>query len=113
MQVNSAVNLTFATGLRSMLRHDPDIMMVGEVRDFETAELAIRIALTGHLVFSTVHTNDAAGGATRLLDIGIEPFLIASSVRAFIAQRLVRIICPECKQEDDSYTRELKTQIMQ
>ncbi|MDD5680587.1 MAG: ATPase, T2SS/T4P/T4SS family [Candidatus Omnitrophica bacterium] len=99
IQVHPRIGLTFAQGLRSMLRHDPDIMMVGEVRDFETAEITIRVALTGHLVFSTIHTNDAAGGITRLVDMGIEPFLVASSVECFIAQRLVRVICPSCKKE--------------
>lgn len=99
IQVHPRIGLTFAQGLRSMLRHDPDIMMVGEVRDFETAEITIRVALTGHLVFSTLHTNDAAGGITRLIDMGIEPFLAASSVECFIAQRLVRIVCPACKRE--------------
>ena len=99
VQVYPKIDLTFSQGLRSMLRHDPDIMMVGEVRDYETAEITIRVALTGHLVFSTLHTNDAAGGITRLVDMGIEPFLVASSVNAFIAQRLVRVICPECKEE--------------
>lgn len=99
IQVRSEIGFTFANALRSILRHDPDIMMVGEVRDLETAELAIRTALTGHLIFSTLHTNDAASGATRLLDIGIEPYLVASSVNVFISQRLVRIICPNCKQE--------------
>jgi type II secretory ATPase GspE/PulE/Tfp pilus assembly ATPase PilB-like protein len=98
-QINPKIDLTFATMLRSMLRHDPDVMMVGEVRDFETAEVTIQTALTGHLVFSTIHTNDAASGATRLIDIGIEPYLIASSVNAFIAQRLVRMICKNCKKE--------------
>ncbi|MCX5693012.1 MAG: ATPase, T2SS/T4P/T4SS family [Candidatus Omnitrophica bacterium] len=97
IQVNPKIGLNFAAGLRSMLRHDPDIMMVGEVRDFDTLEIAIRVALTGHLVFSTLHTNDAAGGITRLLDMGIEPYLCASSVECFIAQRLVRVICPDCK----------------
>lgn len=100
VQVNPKVDFTFSTGLRSLLRHDPDILMVGEVRDAETAEIAIRTALTGHLVFSTLHTNDAASGISRLIDMGIEPYLIASSVEAFIAQRLVRIICLQCKQED-------------
>ncbi len=99
IQVNPDAGLTFAVGLRSMLRHDPDIVMVGEVRDRETAEIAIRVALTGHLVLSTVHTNDAATGATRLIEIGIEPYLVASSAEAFIAQRLVRVICPSCKKE--------------
>ena len=98
VQVNPKVGLTFANALRNLLRHDPDIMMVGEVRDLETAELAIRTALTGHLVFSTVHTNDAASGVTRLLDMGLEPYLVASSVQAFIAQRLVRTICNDCKE---------------
>jgi len=99
VQINPPIGLTFAQGLRSMLRHDPDVMMVGEVRDFETAELAIRIALTGHLVLSTLHTNDAASGVTRLLDMGIDPYLVVSSVECFIAQRLVRLLCPHCKQE--------------
>jgi len=99
IQVLPKIGLTFAQGLRSMLRHDPDIMMVGEVRDFETAEITIRVALTGHLVFSTLHTNDAAGGITRLLDMGIEPYLVASSVECFVAQRLVRLICPKCKRK--------------
>ena len=97
IQVNPAIGLTFAAGLRSMLRHDPDIMMVGEVRDLVTAQSAIQVALTGHLVFSTLYTNDAASGVTRLVDMGIEPYLIASSVECFIAQRLIRLICPKCK----------------
>ena len=97
IQVYPKVGLSFANGLRSMLRHDPDVMMVGEIRDVETAEIAIRVALTGHLVFSTLHTNDAPGAMTRLLDMGIEPFLVASSVECVIAQRLVRLICPKCK----------------
>jgi type IV pilus assembly protein PilB len=100
IQTNPKVGLTFAAGLRSMLRHDPDVMMVGEVRDAETAELAIRIALTGHLVFSTLHTNDAATGISRLIDIGIDPFLVASAARCFVAQRLVRLICKQCKKLD-------------
>jgi general secretion pathway protein E/type IV pilus assembly protein PilB len=99
VQIVPQIGLTFANGLRSMLRHDPDVMMVGEVRDFETAELAIRIALTGHLVFSTLHTNDAASAVTRLLDMGVDPYLIVSSVECFMAQRLVRLLCPHCKQE--------------
>ncbi|MBU1869851.1 MAG: Flp pilus assembly complex ATPase component TadA, partial [Candidatus Omnitrophica bacterium] len=97
IQVNPLIGLDFATALRHILRHDPDVMMVGEVRDYETAEIAIRSALTGHLVFSTLHTNDAAGAITRLLDMGIEPFLVASSLECLIAQRLVRVICPKCK----------------
>ena len=96
LQVHPKIGFAFAQGLRAMLRHDPDVMMVGEVRDPETAEITIRSALTGHLVFSTLHTNDAAGGVTRLLDMGIEPYLLASSVRCFIAQRLVRLVCPAC-----------------
>ena len=100
IQVQSEIGLTFARGLRSMLRHDPDVMMVGEVRDLETAEIAIRVALTGHLVLSTIHTNDAASGVTRLLDIGVEPYLVASSLEAFVAQRLIRLICQHCKEED-------------
>ncbi|HLF19098.1 MAG TPA: ATPase, T2SS/T4P/T4SS family [Candidatus Omnitrophota bacterium] len=100
VQVNPKVQFSFATGLRSILRHDPDIIMVGEVRDPETAEIAIKTALTGHLVFSTLHTNDASSGVTRLIDMGIEPYLVASSVEAFVAQRLVRVICPRCKEED-------------
>jgi general secretion pathway protein E/type IV pilus assembly protein PilB len=94
--VRPEINLTFAAGLRSILRGDPNIIMVGEMRDFETAEIAIRAALTGHLVFSTLHTNDSVGGITRLIDMGVMPFLVASSVRAFIAQRLVRRLCPHC-----------------
>jgi general secretion pathway protein E len=96
MQVRSDIGFTFAKGLRSMLRHDPDVMLIGEIRDFETAELAIRCSLTGHLVFSTLHTNDAAGAAARLIDIGIEPYLLASSLDAVLAQRLIRLICPHC-----------------
>jgi len=99
VQIHPAIGLTFARGLRSMLRHDPDIMMVGEVRDLETAEIAIQIALTGHLVFSTLHTNDAVSGITRLIDMGLEPYLISSAVECFVAQRLVRLICPRCKTE--------------
>jgi len=99
MQIQPKIGFTFANALRSMLRHDPDVMMVGEVRDYETAEITIRVALTGHLVFSTIHTNDAAGGVTRLVDMGVEPFLVASAVECFIAQRLVRVICDNCKSE--------------
>lgn len=113
VQVNPKVNFTFATGLRSLLRHDPDIIMVGEVRDLETAEIAIRTALTGHLVFSTVHTNDAASGSTRLIDMGVEPYLVASSVEAFVAQRLVRVICPKCKDVVASPLPSIKDEIMQ
>ncbi len=96
MQVHPKIDFTFATALRSILRHDPDVIMVGEVRDFETAETAIRTSLTGHLVFSTLHTNDAAGCVTRLLDMGMEPYLVASSLECAVAQRLVRLVCPQC-----------------
>lgn len=112
VQVNPKVNFTFSTGLRSLLRHDPDIIMVGEVRDLETAEIAIRTALTGHLVFSTLHTNDAASGITRLIDMGVEPYLVASSVETFVAQRLVRINCPKCKEEDQSANQAVKEEIV-
>jgi type II secretory ATPase GspE/PulE/Tfp pilus assembly ATPase PilB-like protein len=95
--VKSEIGLTFASGLRSILRADPNIVMIGEIRDLETAEIAIRAALTGHLVFSTLHTNDAMGGISRLTDMGVEPFLVSASVRAFLAQRLVRKLCPHCK----------------
>jgi len=96
--VKSEIGLTFATALRSILRADPNIVMIGEIRDLETAEIAIRASLTGHLVFSTLHTNDALGGLSRLIDMGVEPFLVAAAVRAFLAQRLVRKLCPHCKQ---------------
>lgn len=98
MQVKPKIDLTFANGLRAILRQDPDIVMVGEIRDLETAEIAVQAALTGHRVFSTIHTNDAASTITRLIDMGIEPYLIASSVNAFLAQRLVRTICPHCRE---------------
>jgi len=97
IQVNTKTNLTFARGLRSILRHDPDVIMVGEIRDLETAEIATQASLTGHMVFSTLHTNDAAGALTRLVEMGVEPFLIGSSLLAVVAQRLVRKICPDCK----------------
>jgi len=99
IQINPKVDLTFASGLRSILRQDPDVIMVGEMRDHETAEIAIQSALTGHLVFSTLHTNDAPGAVTRMIDMGVEPFLVSSSVIAVLAQRLVRKICPECKEK--------------
>lgn len=97
MQVNPKIDFTFASGLRSILRQDPDVIMVGEIRDLETVTIAIQASLTGHLVFSTLHTNDAPGGITRLLDMGVEPFLISSSVLCIMAQRLVRTLCNECK----------------
>ncbi len=100
MQVNTKIGLTFASGLRTIVRQDPDIILVGEIRDFETAEIAIQSALTGHLVFSTLHTNDSASAVTRLIDMGLESFLVSSSVNAILAQRLVRKICPHCR---DSY----------
>ena len=97
IQVHSKIGLTFANGLRSILRQDPDVIMVGEVRDADTAEIAVRASLTGHLVFSTLHTNDAVGAITRLVDMGIEPYLVASSLHAVLAQRLVRLVCRDCK----------------
>jgi general secretion pathway protein E len=97
MQVNPKIALTFASGLRSILRQDPDVIMVGEIRDVETAEIAIHASLTGHLVFSTLHTNDASGAITRLLDMGIEPFLVSSSLVAIVAQRLIRVLCTQCR----------------
>lgn len=98
VQVNNKIDLTFASGLRSFLRQDPDVIMVGEIRDRETAEIAIQASLTGHLVFSTIHTNDAPGAVTRLVDMQVEPFLVSSSLLAVLAQRLVRTICPHCKE---------------
>jgi len=112
MQVHEEIGFTFAAALRSMLRHDPDVMLVGEIRDLETAEIAIRSALTGHLVLASLHTNDAASAVTRLCDIGIEPFLVASSVQGILAQRLARRICPRCREDAppdslDEFAREL------
>ncbi len=98
IQVNSKIGLTFASGLRSILRQDPDVIMIGEIRDLETAEIAINASLTGHLVLSTIHTNDSAGAFPRLIDMGCEPFLIATSLLGVMAQRLVRVLCPHCKQ---------------
>ncbi len=98
IQVNPRISLTFASGLRSILRQDPDVILIGEIRDTETAEIAIQASLTGHLVFSTLHTNDAPSAMTRLIDMGVEPFLISTSVRAVLAQRLVRKICPSCRE---------------
>ncbi len=108
VQVNPKIDLTFASGLRSIVRQDPDVILVGEIRDTETAEIAIQSALTGHLVFSTLHTNDSASAITRLRDMGIEPFLMASSINAVLAQRLVRIICPHCKEEYIAEKEELE-----
>jgi general secretion pathway protein E/type IV pilus assembly protein PilB len=110
IDVKPEIDLTFAKGLRHILRQDPNVVMVGEIRDVETADISIRAAMTGHLVFSTLHTNDAVGGITRLLDMDVEPFLLASVVKAFIAQRLVRTICSECSQMVD-YPREYLAEI--
>jgi type II secretory ATPase GspE/PulE/Tfp pilus assembly ATPase PilB-like protein len=99
LQVHADIGFTFASGLRAVLRHDPDVILIGEIRDVETATTAIRSSLTGHLVFSTLHTNDAPSALIRLVDMGIEPYLVASSVRGVVAQRLVRCICPTCRQE--------------
>ncbi|WP_233489647.1 GspE/PulE family protein [Solidesulfovibrio fructosivorans] len=100
MQVNTKIDLTFAAGLRAMVRQDPDVILVGEIRDAETARIAVQAAMTGHLVFSTLHTNDAATAVSRLLDLGIEPFLLTSACRVLMAQRLIRVLCPSCKRED-------------
>jgi general secretion pathway protein E/type IV pilus assembly protein PilB len=100
IQVAEKAGLTFARGLRSILRHDPDVILVGEIRDAETAQIAVQASLTGHLVFSTLHTNDAPGAVMRLVDMGVEPYLVASSLEASIAQRLVRVLCPQCKEQD-------------
>lgn len=102
IQVSEKAGLTFGRGLRSILRHDPDVVLVGEIRDKETAQIAVQASLTGHMVFSTLHTNDAPGALTRLVDMGVEPYLVASSLEAVMAQRLVRVLCPNCKQVDDS-----------
>jgi len=98
IQVHPKIGLTFGTSLRSILRHDPDIILIGEIRDLETGENAIQASLTGHLVFSTLHTNDSAGAYTRLIDMGLEPFLVSSTVEAVMAQRLVRTLCKHCKE---------------
>jgi type II secretory ATPase GspE/PulE/Tfp pilus assembly ATPase PilB-like protein len=108
VQVKPEIGLTFATALRSILRQDPDIIMIGEIRDSETANIAIHSALTGHLVFSTLHTNDSAGAITRLIDMGIEPFLVSSSVIGVVAQRLVRKVCPYCSEEVKPTDEELR-----
>ena len=102
IQVNEKSGLTFARGLRSILRHDPDVILIGEIRDAETAQIAVQASLTGHLVFSTLHTNDAPGALTRLVDMGVEPYLVASSLEAVLAQRLVRVLCKHCKAADNS-----------
>ena len=102
-QINPKAGVTFASATRAVIRQNPDVIMVGEIRDLETAETAMQAALTGHLVFSTLHTNDAAGALTRLMDLGIEPYLISSCVMGSLAQRMVRTICPKCKEH---YQRE-------
>jgi general secretion pathway protein E len=112
IQVSEKAGLTFARGLRSILRHDPDVILIGEIRDQETAQIAVQASLTGHLVFSTLHTNDAPGALTRLVDMGVEPYLVASSLEAVLAQRLVRVLCPHCRQPDDSApARAFKAQV--
>jgi type II secretory ATPase GspE/PulE/Tfp pilus assembly ATPase PilB-like protein len=98
-QVHAKIGMTFAAALRALLRQDPDVVMLGEIRDKETAEIAVQASLTGHLVLSTLHTNDAPSSVTRLINIGVEPYLIAAAVNAILAQRLVRKICPHCKEE--------------
>ncbi|MFP4379373.1 MAG: GspE/PulE family protein [Candidatus Sumerlaeia bacterium] len=102
IQVSEKAGLTFARGLRSILRHDPDVILIGEIRDMETAQIAVQASLTGHIVFSTLHTNDAPGALTRLIEMGVEPYLVASSLEAVIAQRLVRVLCMNCRKEDSS-----------
>jgi general secretion pathway protein E len=99
IQVNPRIDLTFARALRAILRQDPDVIMIGEIRDLETAQIAVQASLTGHLVLATLHTNDAASAVTRLIDMGIEPFLLASTLRGVLAQRLVRRLCPSCRVE--------------
>jgi type II secretion system protein E len=112
IQVSEKAGLSFARGLRAILRHDPDVLLIGEIRDRETAQIAVQASLTGHLVFSTLHTNDAPGALTRLVDMGVEPYLVASSLEAVLAQRLVRVLCGHCKQVDTSPTTEsLKLQV--
>ena len=108
MQVNPKIDFTFASGLRAILRQDPDVVMVGEIRDTETAEIAIQASLTGHLVLSTLHTNDSAGAVSRLIDMGVEPFLVSSSLLAVLAQRLVRKLCSECKEPYEISDEELR-----
>jgi general secretion pathway protein E/type IV pilus assembly protein PilB len=107
IQVSHQVGLDFAAGLRAILRHDPDIVMIGEIRDKETADAAVQASLTGHLVFSTLHTNDSAGAATRLLDMGVEPFLVASTVEGVLAQRLLRRVCVHCSERRPASAAEL------
>src|SRR5438128_3235766 len=107
IQIHPKIGLTFAACLRSILRHDPDVILIGEMRDFETAEAGIQASLTGHLVFSTLHTNDAPSAFTRLIDMGVEPFLVSSTVEGVMAQRLVRTICLDCKETFEPHISEL------
>jgi general secretion pathway protein E len=107
IEVNPKIGLTFASGLRSILRQDPDVVLVGEIRDLETAEIAIQASLTGHLVFSTLHTNDAPSAITRLVDMGVERFLVASSLVAVLAQRLIRVLCNQCRESYEANAEEL------
>jgi general secretion pathway protein E len=107
-QVNTKADMTFARGLRAILRQDPDVVMVGEIRDIETAEVAVQASLTGHLVMSTLHTNTAVGAITRLIDMGVEPFLLSSSLVGMLAQRLVRVLCPNCKEHRSATPSELE-----
>jgi len=105
IQVDTRTGLTFAKGLRAILRHDPDVVLIGEIRDRETAEIAVQASLTGHLVLSTLHTNDAPGAVSRLIDMGVEPFLVASTLELVMAQRLVRLLCSHCKEPLDASAR--------
>ena len=107
-QVNTKADMTFARGLRAILRQDPDVVMVGEIRDLETAEVAVQASLTGHLVMSTLHTNTAIGAVNRLIDMGVEPFLLSSSLVGVLAQRLVRVLCPDCKAQREATPTELE-----
>jgi general secretion pathway protein E len=111
-QVQGNIDLGFAEGLRALMRQDPDIIMVGEIRDLETAEMAIQAALTGHLVFSTLHTNDSVSAITRLEDLGVPPYLIGATVIGVLAQRLVRTLCTACKQPDEATTRETLSEVV-
>jgi general secretion pathway protein E len=110
-QVHSAIDMGFAEGVRALMRQDPDIIMVGEIRDLATAEMAIQAALTGHLVFSTLHTNDAASAITRMADLGVPPYLISATVIGVLAQRLARTLCPACKKPDDDTSRDTLAEI--
>ena len=106
-QVNARIDMTFAKALRAILRQDPDVIMIGEIRDLETAQIAVQASLTGHLVLATLHTNDAAAAVTRLIDMGVEPFLLSSSLLGVVAQRLVRKLCPQCREPGSASSRRL------